>query len=252
MMKKLSTALVLSAFVLAITKVTAGPLAYGICQAGCNAIAVACYAASGAVFGPITAGLGTVPAIVGCNSALGVCMASCVAAGLVMMKKLSTALLLSAFVLAITKVTAGPLAYGICQTGCNAIAVACYAAAGAVFGTISAGVGTAPAIVGCNSALGVCMASCVAAGLVMIKKLSTVLVLTAFVLAITKVNAGPVAYGICQAGCNAIAAACYAAAGAKFGTVTAGVGTAPAIVGCNSALGACMVKCVAAGFLPIP
>ncbi|RMX68462.1 hypothetical protein DD238_006490 [Peronospora effusa] len=53
------------------------------------------------------------------------------------------------------KVTAGPLAYGICQTGCNAIVVACYAAAGAVFG---------PAVIACNVALGTCMASCVAAG----------------------------------------------------------------------------------------
>lgn len=31
--------------------------------------------------------------------------------------------------------SAGPLAYGICQTGCNAVVVACYAAAGATFGT---------------------------------------------------------------------------------------------------------------------
>ena len=61
-------------------------------------------------------------------------------------------------------VTAGPLAYGICQTGCNAIAVACYAAAGAVFGTVTAGIGTMPAHAACNAALGTCMASCVAAG----------------------------------------------------------------------------------------
>lgn len=31
-------------------------------------------------------------------------------------------------------VYAGPLAYGICQTGCNAVAVAYYAAAGTTFG----------------------------------------------------------------------------------------------------------------------
>lgn len=29
---------------------------------------------------------------------------------------------------------AGPLAYGICQTGCNVVAGACFAAAGATFG----------------------------------------------------------------------------------------------------------------------
>ncbi|KAE8877033.1 hypothetical protein PF005_g13796 [Phytophthora fragariae] len=62
------------------------------------------------------------------------------------------------------EVNAGPLAYGICQTGCNAVAVACYAAGGAVFGTMTAGVGTAPAVLACNAALGVCMAGCVAAG----------------------------------------------------------------------------------------
>lgn len=32
-------------------------------------------------------------------------------------------------------VTAGPLAYGVCQTGCNALVVSCYAAAGFTFGT---------------------------------------------------------------------------------------------------------------------
>ena len=46
------------------------------------------------------------------------------------------------FVTMFTVVTlAGPLAYGICQTGCNAVAVACYAAAGLTFGTVTAGVG---------------------------------------------------------------------------------------------------------------
>ena len=79
---------------------------------------------------------------------------------------------------------------------------------------------------------------------------STALVLSAF--SIGRVNAGPLAYGICQAGCNAVAVACYAAAGATFGTVTAGIGTAPAIVGCNSALGVCMAACVAAGLAPTP
>ncbi len=61
-------------------------------------------------------------------------------------------------------IVAGPLAYGICQSGCNAVAVACYAAAGATCGTITAGVGVPAAIAACNAALGVCMAACVAAG----------------------------------------------------------------------------------------
>ena len=59
---------------------------------------------------------------------------------------------------------AGLLSYGICQTGCNAVVVACYAGAGLTFGTITAGAGIPAAGVACNSALGVCMAGCVAAG----------------------------------------------------------------------------------------
>ncbi|KAI7894320.1 uncharacterized protein EV154DRAFT_560551 [Mucor mucedo] len=43
---------------------------------------------------------------------------------------------------------AGPLAYAICQSGCNSLAVACYASAGSVFGTITAGLGTPAAILG--------------------------------------------------------------------------------------------------------
>jgi hypothetical protein len=65
-------------------------------------------------------------------------------------------------------------------------------------------------------------------------------------------EAGLLAYGICQSGCNAVAASCYAAAGFTFGTVTAGVGIPAALVACNSALGFCMASCVAAGLAPTP
>ena len=58
----------------------------------------------------------------------------------------------------------GPAAYGICQTGCNAVAVACYAAAGVTMGTVTAGAGVPAAVIACNAALGTCMAGCVAAG----------------------------------------------------------------------------------------
>ncbi|KAK4514397.1 Inositol-1,3,4-trisphosphate 5/6-kinase [Mucor velutinosus] len=64
----------------------------------------------------------------------------------------------------ISLVSAGPLAYGICQTGYNTLAVACYAAAGLAFGTITAGAGVHAVILGCNAALGACMTGCVAAG----------------------------------------------------------------------------------------
>ena len=63
---------------------------------------------------------------------------------------------------------------------------------------------------------------------------------------------GPIAYGICQTGCNAIVVSCYAAAGFTYGTVTAGLGTAPALLACNASLGTCMAACVAAGFAPTP
>jgi len=72
------------------------------------------------------------------------------------------------------------------------------------------------------------------------------------VLAPKQADAGPLAYGICQAGCAAVVVACYAGAGAVFGTVTAGVGTPAAIVACNSAFGTCQAACIAAGFAPTP
>ncbi|EFX62814.1 hypothetical protein DAPPUDRAFT_309423 [Daphnia pulex] len=64
--------------------------------------------------------------------------------------------------------------------------------------------------------------------------------------------AGPLAYGICQSGCNAVVVACYAAGGFTFGTVTAGAGIPAAIIACNAGLGVCMAACIAAGFAPTP
>ncbi len=84
---------------------------------------------------------------------------------------------------------AGPIAYGICQTGmsthlhldssasvcytesnpthlnaygtgCNTVAVACYAAAGATFGTVIAAAAAPAAVLACNAALGTCSAAC--------------------------------------------------------------------------------------------
>ncbi|KAL3122511.1 hypothetical protein niasHT_003047 [Heterodera trifolii] len=54
-----------------------GPAAYGVCQAGCSAVVVACYAAAGAVFGTVTAGIGTPHAILACNTAYGSCQSAC-------------------------------------------------------------------------------------------------------------------------------------------------------------------------------
>jgi hypothetical protein len=54
----------------------------------------------------------------------------------------------------------GIISYGICQTGCNALAVACYAAAGFTFGVPTWGAAIPAALVSCNNALGVCMTVC--------------------------------------------------------------------------------------------
>ena len=77
-----------------------------------------------------------------------------------------------------TTAIAGPVAYGICQSGCAAVVGVCYAGAGFVFvsllrcdfiksetdanfqGTVTAGVGTPPAVLACNTAFGVCSAKC--------------------------------------------------------------------------------------------
>jgi hypothetical protein len=65
-------------------------------------------------------------------------------------------------------------------------------------------------------------------------------------------RAGPLAYALCQTGCNTAAVACYGAAGATFGTVTAGAGIPLAVVGCNASLGACMAACAALALSPTP
>ena len=59
----------------------------------------------------------------------------------------------------------GPLAYAICQTGCNTAWMACVAAAGGVAGVSTGGAAVPAAILACNAAHVVCMAGCVATGL---------------------------------------------------------------------------------------
>ncbi|KAK8138564.1 hypothetical protein PG984_001944 [Apiospora sp. TS-2023a] len=63
--------------------------------------------------------------------------------------------------------------------------------------------------------------------------------------------AGPLAYGICQAGCSAVVVACYGAAGFTFGTVTAPAAPA-AVIACNSSYGTCQAACATALVAPIP
>jgi len=63
-----------------VDEVDAGPVLGALCSAGCATLAVACYSAAGAVFGTITAGAATPPAILACNAAFGTCMANCAVA----------------------------------------------------------------------------------------------------------------------------------------------------------------------------
>jgi len=72
---------------------------------------------------------------------------------------------LAAAAILVGQSTAGPAAYGVCQSGCSAVAVACYSAAGFTFGAVAA-VAAPPAIVACNSAFGVCSGKCAVVGLI--------------------------------------------------------------------------------------
>ena len=74
-MKLLSTALAVS---LLTTSVTAGPAAYGVCQAGCAAVVMACYGAAGSTWGA-TLGATAPASIIACNMAFGKCQAACAA-----------------------------------------------------------------------------------------------------------------------------------------------------------------------------
>ncbi|RAH67979.1 uncharacterized protein BO66DRAFT_137353 [Aspergillus aculeatinus CBS 121060] len=68
-------------------------------------------------------------------------------------------------------------------------------------------------------------------------------------LLVCHVQAGPAAYGICQAGCASVVTACYAAAGFTWGA-TLGA-TAPAsVLACNGAFGICQGACATALLAP--
>ncbi|KAK1997917.1 hypothetical protein LX36DRAFT_577335 [Colletotrichum falcatum] len=69
--------------------------------------------------------------------------------------------------------------------------------------------------------------------------------------ALPGVQAGPAAYGICQAGCSAVVMACYAAAGATWGA-TLGLTAAPSVIACNVAYGTCQAACAAVILAPTP
>jgi hypothetical protein len=72
------TTTILTALLLA-HSASAGPAAYGICQAGCAALVTACYTAAGFTWGA-TMGVSVPATIIACNSAFGTCQAACWAA----------------------------------------------------------------------------------------------------------------------------------------------------------------------------
>lgn len=58
--------------------ILAGPAAYGVCQAGCASVVMACYSAAGFTWGA-TMGASAPASIVACNTAFGTCQAACAA-----------------------------------------------------------------------------------------------------------------------------------------------------------------------------
>jgi hypothetical protein len=83
-------------------------------------------------------------------------------------------------------------------------------------------------------------------------RFSTLSTTAAALLVMTNTSiAGPVGYGICQAGCATLVMACYSAAGFTWGA-TLGA-TAPAIIlTCNAAFGTCQAACAAVLLVPLP
>ncbi|OCK90052.1 uncharacterized protein K441DRAFT_666685 [Cenococcum geophilum 1.58] len=57
----------------------AGPAAYGIRQAGCAAVVMACYSAAGFTWGA-TLGVSAPASILACNAAFGTCQGACAVA----------------------------------------------------------------------------------------------------------------------------------------------------------------------------
>ena len=83
------------------------------------------------------------------------------------------------------------------------------------------------------------------------KCFNTILILLGS-LFIEETEAGLLAYGICQTGCNTVWVACVSAAGGTAGVSTGGLAVPAAILACNVAQGTCMAACVAAGLTPTP
>ena len=58
--------------------VTCGPFTYGLCQAGCAGVVVACFSAAGFTFGTVPGAIiAATPALAGCNTAYAACYTAC-------------------------------------------------------------------------------------------------------------------------------------------------------------------------------
>ena len=74
---------------------------------------------------------------------------------------MKTKCLLALFIaLLLSQAMGGLISYGICQTGCNVLAVTCFAGAGATMGVATGGAAVPAAVLACSKAQGVCMAAC--------------------------------------------------------------------------------------------
>ncbi|CAI2165577.1 8641_t:CDS:2 [Funneliformis geosporum] len=82
--------------------------------------------------------------------------------------------------------------------------------------------------------------------------ISVLIAMIVFALQPANVNAGPIAYAVCQTACNVGWVSCYASAGLVAGTVTGGLGAPFAAIACNVAQGVCMAACVGLLTAPTP
>ncbi|TID18869.1 putative zygote-specific protein [Venturia nashicola] len=111
---------------------SAGPLGYGICQAGCASVVMACYTAGGATWGA-TLGATAPVTIVACNTAYGTCQKLTMRLSTVLvlftaMNAVSANIILDALVtlgsiapgLSLKADTTKAFAHGACQLYCKA------------------------------------------------------------------------------------------------------------------------------------
>ncbi|KAG9082513.1 hypothetical protein FS749_006798 [Ceratobasidium sp. UAMH 11750] len=81
---------------------------------------------------------------------------------------------------------------------------------------------------------------------------TSLVAVVAIALSAERVQAGPVAMGLCYSACNAGYVTCCAAAGAVAGTFTLGLGVPAALFVCSAVQGTCMAACTPLLAAPTP